>query len=95
MRLLIDSQTLIWFVDQDHLLSRPAHAAITDPASEMITALNGCGIPHELSSCTGACRVTGIYAPIRRDMNRRAVRLAFPRWSVTAIKLSKKPPDVR
>src|SRR5262249_31242204 len=31
MKLLIDSQSLIWYVDQDHLLSRTAHAAITDP----------------------------------------------------------------
>ena len=36
MRLLIDSQTLIWFVDQDHLLSRTAHAAITDPANDLL-----------------------------------------------------------
>ena len=36
MRLLIDSQSLIGFVDQDHLLSPTAHAAITDPANDLL-----------------------------------------------------------
>lgn len=36
MRLLLDTQSLIWYVDQDHLLSRPAHAAITDPQNDLL-----------------------------------------------------------
>jgi PIN domain nuclease of toxin-antitoxin system len=36
MRLLIDSQSLIWYVDQDHLLSPTAHAAITDPNNDLL-----------------------------------------------------------
>ncbi len=36
MRHLIDSQSLIWYVDQDHLLSAAAHAAITDPANDLL-----------------------------------------------------------
>jgi len=36
MRVLIDSHALIWYVDQDNLLSPPAHAAISDPASELL-----------------------------------------------------------
>jgi PIN domain nuclease of toxin-antitoxin system len=36
MRLLIDSQSLILYVDQDHLLSRAAHAAITDPSNDLL-----------------------------------------------------------
>ena len=36
MRLLLDSQSLIWYVDQDQLLSRPAHAAITDPQNDLL-----------------------------------------------------------
>ncbi len=36
MRLLIDSQSLIWYVDQDHLLSPAAHAAITDPNNDLL-----------------------------------------------------------
>ena len=36
MRLLIDSQSLIWYVDQDHLLSPAAHAAMTDPNNDLL-----------------------------------------------------------
>ena len=36
MRLLLDTQSLIWYVDQDHLLSRSAHAAITDPQNDLL-----------------------------------------------------------
>lgn len=35
MRYLVDSQSQIWYVDQDHLLSTVAHAAITDPANDL------------------------------------------------------------
>jgi len=35
MRLLVDSQLLIWYVDQDHLLSPTAHGAITGPAIDL------------------------------------------------------------
>ena len=36
MRLLLDSHALIWYVDQDHLLSPAAHAAITDPSNDLL-----------------------------------------------------------
>ena len=36
MRLLLDTHALVWFVDQDHLLSPAAHAAITDPANDLL-----------------------------------------------------------
>ena len=36
MRHLVDSQSLIWYVDQDHFLSRAAHAAISDPVNELL-----------------------------------------------------------
>lgn len=36
MRLILDSHALIWYVDQDHLLSSAAHAAITDPSNELL-----------------------------------------------------------
>ncbi|MGO9599593.1 MAG: type II toxin-antitoxin system VapC family toxin [Isosphaeraceae bacterium] len=36
MRLLIDTHALIWYVDQDHLLSPASHAAISDPSSELL-----------------------------------------------------------
>lgn len=35
MRLIVDTHALIWYVDQDHLLSQKAHAAIDDPANEL------------------------------------------------------------
>jgi PIN domain nuclease of toxin-antitoxin system len=36
MRVLLDTHSLIWYVDQHHLLSRAAHAAITDPANDLL-----------------------------------------------------------
>ena len=36
MKHLIDSQSLIWYVDQDHLLSATARAAITDPNNDLL-----------------------------------------------------------
>ena len=36
MRLLVDSHALIWYVDQDHLLSPPSHAAITDASNDLL-----------------------------------------------------------
>ena len=36
MRVLIDTQSVIWYVDQDQLLSPTAHAAITDPANDLL-----------------------------------------------------------
>jgi PIN domain nuclease of toxin-antitoxin system len=36
VRLLLDTHALIWYVDQDHLLSASAHAAITNPANELL-----------------------------------------------------------
>ena len=36
MRLLVDSHALIWYVDQDHLLSPASHAALTDPSNDLL-----------------------------------------------------------
>jgi PIN domain nuclease of toxin-antitoxin system len=33
---LIDTHAVIWYVDQDHLLSPAAHSAITDPANDIV-----------------------------------------------------------
>jgi PIN domain nuclease of toxin-antitoxin system len=35
MNILLDSQAVIWYVDQDHLLSSTAHSAITDPGNDL------------------------------------------------------------
>src|SRR5690242_18790683 len=36
MRILIDSHTLIWYVDQDNLLSPASHAAMSDPTNDLL-----------------------------------------------------------
>ena len=36
MRLLLDTQAIIWYVDQDQMLSAAAHAAITDPQNDLL-----------------------------------------------------------
>src|SRR5437667_6894861 len=36
MRLLVDSHALIWYVDQDHLLSPASHAAISDASNDLL-----------------------------------------------------------
>ncbi len=36
MRALLDTHALVWYVDQDQLLSASAHAAITDPANDLL-----------------------------------------------------------
>ncbi len=36
MKLLLDTHAVIWWVDQDHFLSPAAHAAIGDPANELL-----------------------------------------------------------
>ena len=37
MRLLLDTHALVWYVDQDHLLSPIAHAAMSDPAAIVLS----------------------------------------------------------
>ncbi len=36
MRLLLDTHVLIWYVDQDHLLTPAAHTAIDDPLNDIL-----------------------------------------------------------
>ncbi len=36
MRVLIDSHALIWYVDQDKLLSHASRTAISDPANDLL-----------------------------------------------------------
>jgi PIN domain nuclease of toxin-antitoxin system len=38
MRVLLDTHAVLWWVDQDSLLSRPSHAAIADPANELLVS---------------------------------------------------------
>ncbi len=38
MRLLLDTHAVLWYVDQEHLLSRTSHAAITDSANDLLVS---------------------------------------------------------
>jgi PIN domain nuclease of toxin-antitoxin system len=38
VRILIDTHALLWYVDQDHLLSTKAHAEITDPNNDLFVS---------------------------------------------------------
>jgi PIN domain nuclease of toxin-antitoxin system len=38
MRVLLDTHAVIWWVDQDSLLSRASHAAIADPANQLLVS---------------------------------------------------------
>jgi PIN domain nuclease of toxin-antitoxin system len=38
MRLLLDSHVVIWYVDQDHLLTPAAHSAIDDPSNDVLVS---------------------------------------------------------
>ena len=38
MRALLDTHAVIWWVDQDSLLSRASHAAIADPANQLLVS---------------------------------------------------------
>ena len=38
MKLPIDTHALLWYIDQDHLLSPIAHAAMTDPSNEILVS---------------------------------------------------------
>lgn len=38
MRLLVDSHVVIWYVDQEHLLTPKVHAAIDDPNTEILVS---------------------------------------------------------
>jgi PIN domain nuclease of toxin-antitoxin system len=36
VRLLLDTHALVWYVDQDHLLSAAARTAMSDPANDLL-----------------------------------------------------------
>jgi PIN domain nuclease of toxin-antitoxin system len=65
MRLLLDSHALIWYVDQDHLLSTVAHAAITDPANDLLLSA---GTIWEVAIKVGLGKLV-LSLPFRQWMN--------------------------
>ena len=66
MRLLLDTHALIWYVDQDHLLSASAHAAITDPANELLLSA---GTIWEIGIKVGLNKLS-LSMPYREWMNK-------------------------
>jgi PIN domain nuclease of toxin-antitoxin system len=64
MRVLIDSHALIWYVDQDHLLSPAAHNAITDPGNELFV---GAGTVWEIAIKVGLTKLA-LSLPFRQWM---------------------------
>jgi len=73
MRHLIDSQSLIWYVDQDHLLGAAAHAAITDPANDLLLSA---ATVWEIGIKVGLGKLT-LSLPYRQWMNQAIADLGL------------------
>jgi PIN domain nuclease of toxin-antitoxin system len=71
MKVLIDTHSLIWYVDQDQLLSRIAHAAITDPANDLLFSA---GSLWEIAIKVGLNRLS-LSLPYRRWMDKAIIDL--------------------
>jgi PIN domain nuclease of toxin-antitoxin system len=73
MRLLLDAHALIWYVDQDHLLSQAAHAAMTDSANELLLSA---GTVWEIGIKVGLKKLT-LSMPYCNWMNRAIADLGL------------------
>jgi len=73
MRHLIDSQSLIWYVDQDHLLGAAAHAAITNPANDLLLSA---ATVWEIGIKVGLGKLT-LSLPYRQWMNQAIADLGL------------------
>jgi PIN domain nuclease of toxin-antitoxin system len=72
MKLLIDAHALIWYVDQDHLLSPTARAAMTDPSNDRLV---GAGTIWEIAIKVGLKKL-GLSQPYRQWMEQAITGLA-------------------
>jgi PIN domain nuclease of toxin-antitoxin system len=79
MRLLLDTHALIWYVDQDHLLSASAHAAITDPANDLLLSA---GTIWEISIKVGLKKLS-LSMPYRAWMNKAIADLGLTLLPIT------------
>ncbi len=79
MRLLVDTQALIWYVDQHHLLTRPAHAAITDPQNDLAVSA---AIVWEIAIKVGIGKLT-LSIPYRQWMNKAMTDLRLSLLPIT------------
>ena len=79
MRILLDTHALIWYVDQDHLLGAAAHAAITDPANELLLST---ATIWEISIKVGLKKLS-LSLPFRDWMNRAIADLGLTLLPIT------------
>jgi PIN domain nuclease of toxin-antitoxin system len=79
MRHLIDTQAVIWYVDQDHLLNPKAHAAITDPANDLL--LSAASV-WEIAIKVGLGKLT-LSLPYRQWMNKAMADLGLAVLPIT------------
>jgi PIN domain nuclease of toxin-antitoxin system len=79
MRLLLDSQAVIWYVDQDHLLSTTAHSAITDPNNDLLVSA---ATIWEIAIKVGLGKLT-LSLPYRQWMNQAVTDLDLTILPVT------------
>lgn len=73
MKLLIDAHALLWYVDQDHLLSATARAAMTDPSNERLV---GAGTIWEIAIKVGLKKLN-LSQPYRQWMAQAMAGLAL------------------
>ena len=79
MRLLLDSHVVIWSVEQDHLLSPAAHAAITDPNNDLL--LSAATI-WEIAIKVGSGKMS-LSLPYRQWMDRAIADLGLTTLPIT------------
>jgi PIN domain nuclease of toxin-antitoxin system len=79
MRILLDTHTLLWYVDQDHLIGAAAHAVIADPANELL--LSAATI-WEISIKVGLKKLS-LSLPFRDWMNRAIADLGIALLPIT------------
>ncbi len=86
MRLLLDTHTVIWWVDQDQLLSSIAHSALADPDNELLLSA---GTIWEISIKVGLGRLS-LSLPYRPWLTR-----AMNDLSVTVLPITVEHADVQ
>ena len=79
MRVLVDAHALIWYVDQDHLLSTTAHAAITSAGNDLF--LSAATI-WEISIKVGLQKLS-LSLPYRQWMNKAIADLRLTLLPIT------------
>jgi PIN domain nuclease of toxin-antitoxin system len=79
MRLLLDAHALLWYVDQDHLLSPPAHAAITAPSNQLLL---GAGTIWEIAIKVALGKLT-LSLPFRQWVSKATADLGLTVLPIT------------